>query len=139
MEHHDWMVAKAPGHPIARTARIRHVSVLRCAFLGSGLALVLALVFLPLHLLSVSILSAPLEGGREWSLALARMSGLPVLALVIALEALMGFVFGALGALAFNLVAPMVGGLELEVELESEGAGRHALEAYGEQPVFEGR
>ena len=49
-------------------------------------------------------------GGGSIVIGLLVMIGLPIF------YAVMGFVFGALGALIYNIFAGMVGGVEIEVE-----------------------
>jgi hypothetical protein len=49
-------------------------------------------------------------GGGGIVMGLGVMIGMPIM------YALMGFVFGALGALIYNVFAGMVGGIEIEVE-----------------------
>jgi hypothetical protein len=44
------------------------------------------------------------------------VAGLAVMVILPIIYAAMGFVFGALGALLYNLFAGFVGGIEIEVE-----------------------
>ncbi len=141
MKLNDWKLADGPPPTVRRTARLRRVHILSCALLGAGLGLALAVVFVPLQGLFEagglpSAVSEALSGASEGAAPGFDMSHI---LWVAGIEALAGLVLGTVLGLCFNLLAPLLGGLAFEVELEREGSGEHALEPYEEQPVFEGR
>ncbi|HEX6587792.1 MAG TPA: DUF3566 domain-containing protein [Longimicrobiales bacterium] len=100
------------------THRIRKIGVLKAGILGAAIYALLSLLFVPFFLFFV--LMAPVSEGYgpmpgEWM-----MSGAFVL-LMPFLYAIFGFIGTALAALIYNLVAAMMGGLE--IELQPIGAG----------------
>jgi hypothetical protein len=93
--------------------RIKRIGPLQ---LGKMLALlygIMGLIFVPI-VLAVSALSAALPN-QSHRPAFVLGTGFFVLLMPI-LYAAMGFVFGLIGALIYNLVARFVGGIEVEVE-----------------------
>src|SRR3954471_2697095 len=83
--------------------------------LGKMLAIlygIMGLLFLPFFLL-MSVFSAQLPSQQRVGM-MALGAGFAVAMPFI--YAAMGFIFGALGALIYNLVAKWVGGIEVEVE-----------------------
>lgn len=92
--------------------RIKRIAPLQ---LGKMLAVVygiMGLLFVPFFLV-MSLVSPHMPAQQRVGL-MAMGMGFAVLAPV--LYAVMGFVFGALGALIYNVVAKWIGGVEVEVE-----------------------
>ena len=83
--------------------------------LGKMLAIlygIMGLIFIPFFLIMSAVASQLPAQQRVGILALG--AGFAIFVPLI--YAAMGFVFGALGALIYNLVAKWVGGIEVEVE-----------------------
>ena len=98
--------------------RLRRVGVMKAAIVGGIGYAIMSLVFVP-FLLFISFVApmadAPMGPG-EW------MFG-PVFALLMPLiYGVMGFIFTGIGAAIYNLIAMMVGGLEIELEGEGGSA-----------------
>ena len=93
------------------THRIKRIGVLKAGVIGAAIYAMLSLVFVPFFLffaMMAPMAEGPLPG--EWL-----MSGAFVL-LAPFFYAVFGFITTALGALIYNLVAMMTGGLEIELE-----------------------
>ena len=91
---------------------LRSVGVLSCAKISGALYGCLALILMPVFLLAGF---AGMMMGREGG----AMSGAAMLFLAVLLPffyAAIGFIFGALTAWIYNLVAGWVGGIELELK-----------------------
>lgn len=95
------------------THRIRRVGVLRVGVISGMAYAALALVFVP-FILFVSMVGVPMSeygmGGGEW------LFGPAIALLAPVLYGILGFIGGVVGALVYNLIAMMVGGLEIELE-----------------------
>lgn len=94
---------------------IRRVKRIAPLQLGKMLAIVygiMGLLFIPFFLLTSFFAHQMPAQQRMGMMALG--AGFALFAPI--LYAVMGFVFGALGALIYNLVAKWVGGIEVEVE-----------------------
>jgi len=94
------------------TRRIKRIAPLQ---LGKMLAIlygIMGLIFIPFFLVMSAFASQMPSPQRVGFLALG--AGFALFVPVI--YAAMGFVFGALGALIYNVVAKWVGGIEVEVE-----------------------
>ena len=92
--------------------RIKRIAPLQ---LGKMLAIlygIMGLIFLPFFFIMTLIASQLPEQQRVGVLALG--AGFAIFVPII--YAAMGFIFGALGALIYNLVAKWIGGIEVEVE-----------------------
>jgi len=101
--------------------RIRKLGVLSVAKMYAVMMLVISLLIAIPYGLFIIVFSligagsaggdaAIMLGGGGIVMGLGVMIGMPIM------YALMGFVFGALGALIYNVFAGMVGGIEIEVE-----------------------
>ena len=106
------MIDSLPPPPLPVKRRIKRIAPLQ---LGKMLAVVygiLGLIFLPFFLIMTAVASQMPVPQRVGVLALGAGFALfmPVM------YAAFGFVFGALGALIYNVVAKWVGGIEVEVE-----------------------
>lgn len=101
--------------------RIRKLGVLSVAKMYAVMMLVISLLIaIPygFFIIIFSLIGAGSAGG-DAALALGGggiVMGLVVMIVVPIMYALMGFIFGALGALIYNIFAGMVGGIEIEVE-----------------------
>ena len=84
--------------------QIRRFGVLQTAMVLGVLYVLLGVLFLPF--ISIAATLAPDETGFGTGMALA----LPLL------YGAAGFIFGAIGALLYNLVAGWVGGIEVELD-----------------------
>lgn len=101
--------------------RIRKLGVLSVAKMYAVMMLILMLIIcIPYGLLIIVMTlggASNMGGDGAWALGgggvaigLLVMIGLPIL------YAIFGFVFGAIGALIYNVLAGIVGGIEIEVE-----------------------
>jgi hypothetical protein len=101
--------------------RIRKLGVLSVAKIYAVMMLVISLLIAIPYGLFIIVFSligagsaggdaAIMLGGGGIVMGLGVMIGMPIM------YALMGFVFGALSALIYNVFAGMVGGIEIEVE-----------------------
>lgn len=101
--------------------RIRKLGVLSVAKMYAVMMLVISLLIAIPYGLFIIVFSligagsasgdaAVMLGGGGIVMGFGIMIGMPIM------YALMGFVFGALGALIYNVFAGMVGGIEIEVE-----------------------
>ena len=101
--------------------RIRKLGVFSVAKIYAVMMLVISLlIFIPYGFVIIvfSLIGAGSAGG-DAAIALGGggiVMGLAVMIVAPIIYALMGFVFGALGALIYNVFAGMVGGIEIEVE-----------------------
>jgi hypothetical protein len=101
-----------PENPQTITRRIKRVAPLQ---LGKMLAVLygcLGVLFLPIFLIASAVASRLPSQQRVGVLAF----GLGFAICMPIFYAVMGFVFGALTALIYNLVAKWIGGIEVEVE-----------------------
>ena len=137
MKQHEWKLADAQAAGVRRTARVRHVRIGGCALVGGAFGFALALLFVPLQLLWP--LGAEGPGGLPGAAEAPQGFDASRYAWLIGFETFAGVIIGGALGLAFNLIAPLFGGLAFQIDLEREGTGDHALEPYEEQPVFEGR
>ena len=95
--------------------RIKSVGVLSCAKMLGVLYDCMGLLFIPIALVGALASMA----GRQASGANGAISGAVLLAFGILAPFLyggMGFVFGALGAWVYNLIAKRLGGIEIQFE-----------------------
>jgi hypothetical protein len=103
-----------PPPVLTTKRRIKRIGPLQ---LGKMLALlygIMGLIFAPI-VLGMSALAAALPNQSHRPAVFAWGTGFFVLLMPI-LYAAMGFVFGLIGAVIYNLVARFVGGIEVEVE-----------------------
>lgn len=92
------------------THRIRRVGILKAGVMGAAIYAIMSLVFVPFFLffaMMAPMAEGPMPG--EWM-----MSGAFVL-LAPFFYAIFGFITTALGAVIYNLVAMMTGGLDIEL------------------------
>jgi hypothetical protein len=97
---------------LSTTHRIKRIAPLQAGKVLAILYGAMGLIFLPFFLLMMAITSQ-LPGAQRGIFAFIGVGmalALPVF------YACMGFVFGVLGAVIYNLVAQWVGGIEVEVE-----------------------
>ena|SRR5882672_1011287 len=91
---------------------IRSVGVLSVAKIMGSVYLALGLIFCPIFLLAG--VAGMMAGGRE---GMFGGVGIAVMAILLPLlYGAMGFVFGAIGALLYNLFAKWVGGIEIQLQ-----------------------
>jgi hypothetical protein len=98
--------------PISTKRTIKRIAPLQ---LGKMLAIlygIMGLLFIPFFLL-IAVFGSRMPGQQRVGF-MALGAGFAVFLPLI--YAAMGFVFGALGALIYNLVAKWIGGIEVEVE-----------------------
>ncbi|MBX3245422.1 MAG: hypothetical protein KF685_13300 [Acidobacteria bacterium] len=101
--------------------RIRKIGILSAAKIQGVMMFIMSLLIsIPygLIIIAFSLFGAGFGQGSE---ALAVGGGGVVMGIVVMIAlpifyAIIGFVFGALGALVYNILASIVGGIELEVE-----------------------
>lgn len=101
--------------------KIRKIGVLSAAKIYAAVMFVISLLIAIPYGLFIIIFSLIGAGGAGGDAALlvgggGVVMGLAVMIIMPLMYAAMGFVFGALGALIYNLFSGMVGGLEIEVE-----------------------
>lgn len=100
--------------------RIKKLGILSVAKMYGLMMLVISLIISIPYGLFIMVFGAALLGtGGRGGLAAGGGSIIAGLLVMIGLPILysaMGFVFGAIGALVYNLFAGMVGGIEIEVE-----------------------
>ena len=97
---------------LSTTRRIKRFAPLQ---LGKMLAIlygIMGLIFIPFFLIMSAVASQLPAQQRVGIMAL----GVGFALFVPLIYAAMGFVFGALGALIYNVVAKWIGGIEVEVE-----------------------
>jgi pilus assembly protein TadC len=92
--------------------RIKRIAPLQLAKMLAILYGLMGLIFIPFFLLMTLVASQMPASQRVGVLALG--AGFTIFVPII--YAAIGFVFGALGALIYNLVAKWIGGIEVEVE-----------------------
>ncbi len=92
--------------------RLKSVGVLSVAKLAAVMYGGLALLFVPVLVIVAAVMSAmPHEAGQPPAIVFV------IFALIAPfLYAAMGFIFGALGALIYNLAAGWIGGIEMQFE-----------------------
>lgn len=91
------------------THRIRRIGVLKAGVMGAAVYAIMSLVFVPFFFF-VAIMPGASGMQEGWPFGAAFVLLLPFL------YAIFGFIGTALAALIYNLVAMMVGGLEVELE-----------------------
>ncbi len=102
--------------------RIKKMGILSVAKIYALMMLVISLIIsIPYGLIIMIFGAALLSGGGGGSEGLAAGGGSIVIGLLVMIGVpifygLMGFVFGAISALVYNIFAGMVGGIEIEVE-----------------------
>ncbi len=138
MRKNEWKLSQDRDRPYPRMARLMHVEPLHAGVLGAGLGLALLVLIVPLQIWLLSI-GRPEAAEISWWSQLAEGDALVTLLWLPLAELLAGFVTGYLGAHVFNLLAPTLGGLRVDLELLGEGTGHGALQRVDEEPVFEGR
>ena len=92
--------------------RIKRIAPLQLGKMFAVLYGILGLIFLPFFLIMSAVASQLPAQQRVGIMAV----GVGFALFFPVLYAAMGFVFGALGALIYNLVAKWIGGIEVEVE-----------------------
>jgi hypothetical protein len=96
---------------------------------GLGLA-----IGIPLGLLMIIVGAAVMSSsGRDATvigMGLFYMIGLPII------YGVMGLIFGAIGALVYNLTAPTIGGLEFELDNKDAGYAEPPAPNWGDQPPY---
>lgn len=100
-----------PGAPILK--RIKRIGPLQ---LGKMLAVLygcMGLLFLPVFLI-MSLVASQAPGGPEKFGIMAMGVGMAICMPIF--YAVIGFVFGIIGAFIYNVVAKWIGGIEVEVE-----------------------
>ncbi|HSK73167.1 MAG TPA: hypothetical protein VK892_15825 [Pyrinomonadaceae bacterium] len=100
--------------------RIRKLGILSVAKMYAVMMLVISLIISIPYGLFIMVFGLAMMGSGE-SAGFAAGGGSIVIGLLVMVGlpifyAVMGFVFGALGALIYNIFAGMVGGIEIEVE-----------------------
>ena len=90
--------------------RLKRVGVVKAAVVGGIAYAIMGLVFVPFFFFMAMF--APTAGGMpgEWAMGGAFALLLPII------YGVMGFIFTGLGAAVYNLIAMMVGGLDIELE-----------------------
>ena len=96
---------------------LRSVGVLSCAKIMGALYGCLGLIFVPIFLLAGF---AGMALGREGAGAISGVAMLFMAIVFPFLYAALGFIFGALTAWIYNLVAGWVGGIELELKAPAQ-------------------
>jgi hypothetical protein len=92
--------------------RIKRIAPLQLAKMLAILYGIMGVIFIPFFLIMTLVASHLPAQQRVGMMALG--TGFAIFVPII--YAAMGFVFGALGALIYNLVAKWIGGIEVEVE-----------------------
>ena len=124
-----------PAHPNTRTTKIRRIGVISMATTQAVLMMALSLVVVLIYaVIGGSVLAIGAAAGSSSTGAggpspaqLAGMGVGMIIAMVIFVPMIygaMGFIFGALGALIYNVVAGWTGGVEMEL-LDREDARPH--------------
>lgn len=99
--------------------RLRRIGVLKAGLMYAVFCGIISLLFVPFFFFAAMI---PSMAGDMGHMGDAGWMFGPAFALLLPLiYAFFGFIGGALGALVFNLVAMMVGGLEIELEPTNGG------------------
>ena len=97
------------------TYQLRRIGVLKAALVGGIAYAIMGLIFLPFFFL-ISMMPGPTGLQEDWMVG-------PVIALLLPLfYGVLGFVTSAIAAAVYNLIAMMVGGLE--IELQEQGVTR---------------
>lgn len=100
--------------------RIKKLGILSVAKMYAAIMLVVSLLISIPYGLIIMIFGAAMMGtGQSGGMAAAGgsvVAGLAVMIILPIIYSAMGFVFGALGAVLYNLFANFVGGIEVEVE-----------------------
>ena len=100
--------------------RIRKLGILSVAKMYAAIMLVISLLISIPYGLIIMVFGAALIGtGERGGMAAGGgsiVAGLAVMIILPIVYSAMGFVFGAIGALLYNLFAGFVGGIEIEVE-----------------------
>lgn len=138
MQKNEWKLSQDRDRPYPRMARLMRVEPLRAGFLGAGLGLALLILIVPLQVWLLNLVE-PGAAETSWWSRLAEGRAFATLLWLPLAELLAGFATGFLGAHVFNLLAPTLGGLRVDLELLAEGTGHGALRRVDEEPVFEGR
>lgn len=138
MRKNEWKLSQDRERPYPRMARLLHVDPVRAGFLGAGLGLALLVLIVPLQVWLTG-LGPEAEKATSWWSQLDSGRRIATLVWLPLAEMAAGFLAGAIGALVFNLLAPTLGGLRIDLELSGEGTGHGALRRVEEEPVFEGR
>jgi hypothetical protein len=97
---------------IVTKRRIKRISPLQLGKMLAVLYGIMGLIFIPFFLIMSAVATQMPPEQRVGMMAFG--AGFALFMPVI--YAAMGFVFGALGALIYNLVAKWIGGIEVEVE-----------------------
>lgn len=97
--------------PTSTIRRIKRIEPIQAGKISGILYGIMGLLFIPFFLL-ISALTAlsPDESASGMAFGLGFTLFLPIF------YAIIGFIFGALGALIYNFVAGWIGGIEVEVE-----------------------
>src|SRR6478609_5262026 len=98
--------------PLAIKRRIKRISPLQLGKMLAVLYGILGLLFVPFFLIMSAVATQMPPQQRVGMMAFG--AGFALFMPVI--QAVMGFVVGALGALTYNVVAKWIGGIEVEVE-----------------------
>jgi hypothetical protein len=97
--------------------RLKRVSPLQAGKVIGALYALLSLVVIPFFILGFVVAAfAPNSNGNMMPAAIGLVSAVFMVVLLPIMYGVLGFIFGALGALAYNLIAGWMGGLEFEVE-----------------------
>ena len=93
--------------------RVRRIGVLKAGIMGGACYAIIALVFVPAFLFFALLAPVPAGMGAmpgEWAMGGALALLLPVI------NGVVGFVGTAIAAAIFNLLAMLLGGLDIELE-----------------------
>ena len=99
-------------HPLVTKRRIKRFAPLQLGKMLAVLYGIMGLLFVPFFLIMSAVATQMPPEQRVGMMAF----GVGFALLMPVMYAAMGFVFGALGALIYNLVAKWIGGIEVEVE-----------------------
>ena len=103
---------------------VQSVGVMSVAKIMGAIHALLGLVFVPFFLLFGLIASmAPKQNGGNTSAVAVGLVGALVLAVIAPVfYGTIGFIFGAIGAFLYNVIAKRLGGIEVEVRLKDTPA-----------------
>jgi hypothetical protein len=98
--------------PLTTTRRVKRIAPLQLGKMLAVLYGIMGLLFVPVFLVMSAVASQMPAQQRVGLMAFGGVFAL----LMPVIYAAMGFLFGALGAWIYNLVAKWIGGIEVEVE-----------------------
>lgn len=122
--------------------QIKRMGVFSCAKITAVVMAALGIIIGVIYALFFMIVGGAMLAGGGRDTGAAGVSGVVIglimLVVIPIFYGVMGFIMGAIGGVAYNVAAPSMGGLEVELEgMDGGGYSTPPAPGWGEQPPYQ--